>query len=116
MRTPSRRHEQPPGTHKRNRALSPLQRTKSLGPFSEGVASSRQPEEGRGGEWQVILHFQRTLPLLREANVAQVFFYWLLVSVSSLSRVHLEARKLFSGVYSFLRFFWERRVVVRQTG
>lgn len=38
-----------PGTHKRNRAFSPLQRTKSLGPFSERVASRRQPEEsGRG--------------------------------------------------------------------
>lgn len=66
-------------------------------------------------EWQVILHFQTTLPLLREANVAQVFFYWFSVSVSSLSRVHLEARKTIFWSYSFLCFFWERGVVVRQT-
>lgn len=52
----------------------------------------------------MILHFQTTLPLLREANVvAQVLFYWFSVSVSSLSRVHLEARKTIS--WSFFLFF-----------
>lgn len=68
----------------------------------------------------MILHFQMTLPLLREANEASGFFvfFWFSASVSSLSRGFFWKRgKLFSGVVSCSVLLWERRggVVVRQT-
>lgn len=67
----------------------------------------------------MILHFQMTLPLLREANEAPgYFFYWFSASVSSLSRIFWKREKLFPGVVFFFVLIWARRgggVAVRQT-
>lgn len=62
---------------------------------------------GWGG--QVIMHFQTTLPLLREADVAQVFFYWSIGLGHQSFQIPFGSEKnYFMGVSSFQCCFWER--------
>lgn len=89
-----------------NKMLSPLQRTKSLRPFSNGAAKGCPLDEwqGSGG---LNLHFQMTLSLLREANSAQVIFYWFLVPGSPVFPESLRKRgKLFSRGFCFSALFF----------
>lgn len=61
------------------------------------------------------MHFQTTLPFLRKADVVNVFFLLVLVSVFCLSRVLLGRGKLFTGGYLFFFFsFGKRGVTVRR--
>lgn len=115
MRTHGRWYQQPPA-HTSEQNAFPFAKNKSLRLFSKGAAKRRPLDECQGSG-DLNLHFQTTLSLLREANSAQVIFYWFLVPGSPVFPESLRKRgkTIFLGFCFSVLLFLERRVVARQT-